>query len=202
MTRPSRSARPRGFTLPELMVAVSIAMLISGTTMLLLVQSAQTNASVFSDASLEEAANLLQSKIASHVRTMGGGGGAQAAIYTNLTGSVAPPGLFYVLRVPYTLTGIGNVAMEQIRYDPNAGTISYVSNYAAASCIPEILLATNANVRVGTFGFFPSIKGNGDNTLDNSLANVNVELIHTTYFPKTKTNIVWRTFSVRMRTFP
>jgi hypothetical protein len=201
MSRGCQPGRRGGFTVPELMVAVSIAMLISGTTMLLLIQSAQTNAAVFSDASLEEAANSLQSKITSHVRAMGGGGGAQGAVYTNLTGAVAPPGLYYALRVPYTMTSIGNTTMEEIAFNPNQGQIFYRPDYRANANV-EVLLATNANVTVGTFGFFPSIKGNGDNTLDLTLANVELELIHTTYFPRTKTNIVWRTFSVRMRTFP
>ncbi|MGO9203042.1 MAG: prepilin-type N-terminal cleavage/methylation domain-containing protein [Limisphaerales bacterium] len=201
MTRRLKPLGRGGFTLSEVMIAMSIGLLVGGTTLLLLIQSAQTNAMVFSDVTLDEAANTLQSKIVSHIRAMGGGGGAQGAVYTNLPGAVAPPGLCYYLRVPYQMADVGSTALAQIGYDPASGTITYCTNYTSPTG-QEILLSTNANVTVASFGFFPSIKGNGDNTLDLTLANVEIELVHTTFFPMPKTNTVWRTFSVRMRTFP
>jgi hypothetical protein len=196
-----KPVRRGGFTLAELVVATAIAVMIAGPTLLLLLQAARTNAGVFSDMSLDEAANTLQSKLVRHIRAMGGGGGAQAAIYTNLPGAAAPPGLCFYLRVPYQMTSVGSTTMAQIGYDPASGTVSYCPDYTS-SANQEILLSTNANVTVANFGFFPSIKGNGDNTLDLTLANVEMELVHTTFYPTPKTNSVWRTFSVRMRTFP
>jgi hypothetical protein len=190
-----------GFTLAETMVAATIALFIMGPTLVLMLQSARANASAFSDTSLDEAANTLQSKLVSHIRAMGGGGGAQAAVYTNLAGAAAPPGLCYYLRVPYLMPSVGSTTLAQIGYNPARGTVSYRPDYTSTAN-QEILLSTNANVTVAIFGFFPSIKGNGDNTLDLSLVNVQMELVHASSYPTPQTNTVWRTFSVRMRTFP
>lgn len=201
MTCCCKPVRRSGFTLVELMVAAAIAVFVAASTLLLVIQSARTNAAVFSDASLDEAANTLQSKLAKHIRAMGGGGGAQAAIYTNVARAAPPPGLCYCLRVPYQMTSVGSRTLAQIGYDPLTGTVSYCPDYTSTTD-QEILLSTNANVAIATFGFFPSIKGNGDNTLDLSLVNVQVELVHATFYPTPKTNTVCRTFSVRMRTFP
>ena len=197
----AQTRRSAGFTLPELMVAAVIGLILGGTTMLLLLQSSITNATVFTDVSLDEAANNLQGSLINYLRAMGGGGGAQATVYTNITGAVPPAGLCYCLRVPYQVTSSGNGVTSQINYDPAVGQITYLPNYATTNG-QSILLATNSHVSVGVFGFFPSIKGNGDGTMDLSLVNVTLELIHRSVFPQPKTNIVWRTFSVRMRTFP
>jgi hypothetical protein len=201
MNRHSRPVRQGGFTLAEVLIAATISLMIAGSTVLLLLQAARTNASVFSDTTLDEAANRLESKLVGYIRSMGGGGGAQVAVYTNLPGVSAPPGLCFCLRVPYQMPSVGATAMAQINYDPPSGTISYCTNYTAATNL-DVLLSTNSDVSVASFGFFPSIKGNGDNTLDLTLVNVQMELVHTLSYPTPLTNSVCRTFSVRMRTFP
>jgi hypothetical protein len=201
MRRRGKPGQAGGFTLVEMMVATTIAIMIAGPTLLLLLQAARTNASVFSDMTLDEAANTLQSQLVSQIRALGGGGGSQAAIYTNLPGVWAPPGLSYCLRVPYQMTSVGSTTIAQIAYDPNRGTVSYCPDYTTTAN-QQVFLGPSANVTVALFGFFPSIKGNGDNTLDLTLVNVQMELIHTMMYPTPVTNTVWRTFSVRMRTFP
>jgi prepilin-type N-terminal cleavage/methylation domain-containing protein len=175
----SKRVQQGGFTLAELMVAASIALLISGTTMLLLLQSAQTNAAVFSDVSLDEAANRLQNGIVSYLRQMPS---------ANFPNSAPPPGGMWNY-VP----SVGPPP-AQIAYDANTGTIAYTSTN-----FQDVLVSTNANISIASCGFYPSFKYDG--TGDNTLVNVEFELIHSTFFPTAKTNSVYRKFSVKIMNF-
>src|ERR1039457_673839 len=85
----SRNRRCGGFTLVELMVASGVAVMVLGVTMVLLIESAKENRRGVADASVEQAASDLQSKIIFYLRGMSASEGVLfSAPVTNGSGAV------------------------------------------------------------------------------------------------------------------
>jgi prepilin-type N-terminal cleavage/methylation domain-containing protein len=194
----SRDRSSRGFTMVELLVASSLAALVAGTAMLLLIQSAKENKRGVADATVEQMSSDLQNKIIQDLRVMSAGEGVIfSSPATNPSGTILGYQNIIVARGPAP-----DYPRQQISFDPGTGRVLYNSNLSSTNA-PAILVQTNSRAVVRVLSFSPSLKTDG--TADNALVNVLIEMDDNgssgrfgTSHSNNPAN-VWRSFAVKMR---
>ncbi len=187
-----------GFTLVELMVASGVGLLVVGAASLMLLQSAREDRRVLADATVQQAANVLESKLMALLRLMSAtqsaafaqpvfdSGGNLLGFQCLVVSRGAPP--------DYT--------PEEIVFQPATGRVVHYANCASTNN-PDLLWATNSSLALRRMDFLPSLKPDG--TSDTSLINVTIDLDDNGYSQRqlynasTNAATIWRTFSVKMR---
>jgi len=191
---PSPARHRRGFTLIELIVASSIAGLVLGVTMILLLASAKENKRGVADASVEVAASDLQNRIIFYLREMSATEGVIFAnTATNNSGAQVGYKSIIVARGPAP-----DNPRQQISFDASQGKVTYNPTWGGTNS-PVVLIQTNSHQALRLLAFSPSIKPDG--RTDNALVNVILKLDDNGSSGRGTANPanVCRTFAVRMR---
>lgn len=190
--------RRRGFTLVELLIASSVAMLIGGTTMLMLIESAKENRRGLADSTVEQAAGALQQKIIQQLRSMSASEGvAFSSPVTSGSGTLLGYKSIIVAQGQYP-----DYPRQQISFNPTTKQVVYNSNLSSTNATVN-LARGNSNAVVRQLRFSPSLKS--DSTVDNALVNVSIEMDDNGFSRRAGSSYldnpayVRRTFSVRMR---
>jgi prepilin-type N-terminal cleavage/methylation domain-containing protein len=189
------SALRRGFTLIELLVAASVGIMVIGTPIMLLIESAREERRGLADATAEQAAAKLQNQILGYVRAMSAQEGVVFSVPATDSGGETNGFRSIILaRGPAP-----DYPREQISFDAGAGRVLYYPN----RLLPDtaiVMMQNQSNVVVRQVNFSPSLKMDG--TVDNALINVLIQLDDNgcsgrSVMPNPAS--IWRTFSVRMR---
>jgi prepilin-type N-terminal cleavage/methylation domain-containing protein len=190
----------RGFTLTELMVGMVAGLLIAGSMMLLLIQSAREQYRGVADATVEEVTATLQTEIIRCLRGMSANEGVVFSSPATNSGAVYQG----FQRVVMAHGPVPDYPREDIRFDPQAGTLTYDPNLTITGNERVFLQSRTNAFMLRNVCFFPSLKPDG--SLDNSLVNVVIELddnrssrrpglLSSPSYPAR----VQRTFAVKMR---
>jgi hypothetical protein len=190
------SGARRGFTLVELVVASGVGMLIAGGGMLLLVEASKETYRGMADATVEQAASDLESRIFRCLRSMSA---SEGVVYTT-PGSVGPGGYQGYQRIIVARGPTPDYPREELRFDASAAQAVYLPNRSISST-SQLFMNSRSNVVVlRNLCFFPSFKQDG--TPDNSLVNVVVEVDDAGYARRSGSvnpARIQRTFAVKMR---
>lgn len=188
--------RRHGFTLVELLVASSVAAMIAGTAVLLLMQSAIENKRGFADATLEQEASNLQDKI---IQILHGMSANEGTYYYGAAVNGYYPNIIVARGSTLDL-----FPREQLSFDQGTRRALYNSNFPAAGTT-TLLARTNSNAVVRFLGFSPAFKPDG--TVDNSLVGVLIKMDDNGSSGRigaSRSNnpaCIWRSFAVRMRNY-
>jgi prepilin-type N-terminal cleavage/methylation domain-containing protein len=195
---PLKNRGCRGYTMVELLIAASVAALVAGTAMMLLIQSAKENRRGLADATVEQVSSDLQNKIIQNLRVMSATEGVVfSSPVQNALGSLLGYQSIIVARGPAP-----DYPRQRISFDPGTGSVLHKSNVASTNA-PAILVQTNSRVVVRGLTFSPSLKADG--TPDNALVNVLIKMDDNgsagRYGASRSNNPanVWRSFAVKMR---
>jgi type II secretory pathway pseudopilin PulG len=188
----------RAFTILEFLVASSVAGLVAGTAMMLLIQSAKENRRGVADATVEQVSSDLENKIIQSLRVMSAGEGVVfSSPATNSSGALLGYQSIIVARGPAP-----DYPRQQISFSSATGKVLYNSNLASTNAA-TFLVKTNSCAMVRLLSFSPSLKTDG--TPDNALVNVLIKMDDNSSsrrFGSSRSNnpaIVWRSFAVKMR---
>jgi type II secretory pathway pseudopilin PulG len=186
----------RAFTIPELLVAMAIGVMLAGTAMAILVQTAVEQRNGLADTTVEQQAYMLESRITGVLRCMSANQGMTPNYSTkvfdgngNLLGYQSIL-LFYPSN--------GDYETATLSYNPALGQVTYVSNTATAS--PEIWISNTTSYALGSLYFSTSF--NPDGSQNNSLVNVAFQINDNGFSeqgPPNNPANVFRNFSVLMR---
>jgi len=185
----------RGFTLVELMVAIAIGMVVLGSTMILLLESAKEQKRGLADATVEQAAADLESRLIGYLRVMSAREGIIFSVPAKDTGG-------NVIGYSSIIGAQGpapDYPRQQITFDANTGKVLFYANRTLTNAA-TMIIKNQRNLAVRQACFSPSLKLDG--TTDNSLINVLLRLDDNGASGRTLSPnpaSVWRTFSVRMR---
>lgn len=161
----------KAFTLVELLVASSVGLVITGSVMLLLIQSALEQRRGLANATVEERAFGLQSRIASCLRTMSSSSGITpdytAGISDTNHNFMGYQGVFCFHA--YTLNGNVAYTTERISFDQVSGNVTYTPNTAQPNNV-VLWMSNSPNTALRQLLFTPSF--NLDGSLNSSLVNV------------------------------
>ena len=196
MTMTSNPVRRRAFTLIELMFALTIGLVVAGSAVLLMFQSAQEQRRGLAAASVEENAYLLQSRISGVLRTSSSSLGLQPDYGTTVYDSTGTNVLGYGSVLVFTPTN-GTYVTGRINYTPASGTVIYIPNVTGTA---QTLWMTNSQTCRLTNLLF-SLSANLDGSPNSSLVNVNF-LMDDNGFNRFSTNNpanIFRSFSIQMR---
>jgi hypothetical protein len=187
----------QGFTLAELVIASSVGVLIAGTMMFLLIESAAEQYRGISDANVEQASSSLEMQIIQRLRSMSANEGVVYASPLTNGGSLFPAyRRIIVARGPWP-----TYPREEIRFDNANNCAIHLPNVSAATNQQVLLQANSSAYVLRNLCFFPALKADG--TADSSLVNVVIELDDNGSSRRQCTNSnparVQRTFSVKMR---
>jgi hypothetical protein len=187
-----------GSTLVEMMLAAGVAVLVAGTATLMFLDCAKEDRRVFGDASVQEGANVLESKLLARLRVMSA---TQSAAFAQPVFDTAGNLLGYQC-VVVSQGPPPDYTPEAIVFQPGAGQVVHYPNFANTNN-PDLLLATNSSLALRRVDFLPSLKPDG--TPDTSLINVTIDVDDNGYSQRqlynasTNPATLWRTFSVKMR---
>jgi prepilin-type N-terminal cleavage/methylation domain-containing protein len=187
----------RGFTLVELMVASTIALLLAGGVVELLLQASAEQRRGLGDSTVEEKAYMLQSEIASCLRSMSINQGMSPVYGTLVSDSNGNPLGYTSINVFYPTNGTYNRA--NITFNPTNGQVIYTPNVLASGS--QVLWMTNGSTIVLTNLLFNSSYTTVGSE-NNSLVNVQFQMNDNGYSNQNPTNnvaSVFRNFSVQMR---
>ena len=187
----------RAFTLAELMVATAVGLGLSGTVVLLLVQTATEQRSGFAATTVEEKAYLLQANITSCLRSMS----ANQGLTPNYSSGVFAAGGILLgyesVFMFYPTNGAYNTA--SITYNPSVGQVIYTPNILSPTT--QVLWMTNSSTAMLTEFYFTTSL-NLDGSQNNSLVNVVFQMNDHGFSQQSPTNnpaSIFRNFSVLMR---
>ncbi len=199
-TKPDRSRsgptvhRHRGFTLVELLIASSVAILIGGATMLMLIESAKENYRGIADATVEQAVGDLQQRLIQQLRSMSASAGVQFSSPVTNGAKVFSKSIIVAQGPPNE-----GYPSQQISFNSSTKQVLHIPNRANTNATVSLTRGgTNAVVRQLLFS--PSLKPDG--TVDNALVNVRIEMDDNGFSRRVgvyNPASVCRTFSVRMR---
>jgi type II secretory pathway pseudopilin PulG len=184
----------QAFTLVELIVASGVAGLVLGVTMILLISSAKENRRGIDDATVQQAANDLESRIILYLRQMSANEGVVfSSPATNSGGGLVGYKTIIIARGPSPEN-----PRQEINFNATQGLATYKSNRSSTNA-PMILIQTNAHQALRLLAFAPSIKADG--RPDNSLVNVLIKIDDNGSSEKNTAHqvSVFRTFAVKMR---
>ena len=194
----SGNARRSGFTLPELMIASVVGLAIGASVVIVLIQGAREQQRGLADTTVEEKAYLLQSSIASCLRTMSANQGVSPDYSTGLYDA---NGHLLGYQTIYFFYGNanGNYTTEKISVDLNSGRVTYTPDVSRPSS--NIVWMTNgATVALRQLCFNTSL--NPDGSFNSSLVNVQFLMDDNGASHQSQNNnpaSIYRSFSVRLR---
>jgi len=187
----------RGFTLVELLIAITVGIGLSGTVVLLLVQSATEQRNGLADMTVEEAAYTLEGNITACLRSMSANQGLTPNYGSGLLDTNG--NLLGYQSVFLFYPSNGTYITASISYDPSSGQVLYTSNTSASST--ETLWMTNSPTVALTKLYF-STSFNLDGSQNNSLVNVVFQMNDNGFSQQSPINnpaSIMRNFSVQMR---
>jgi len=189
----------RGFTLPEVLVAGSIGVIITGFIMTLLLDSGAEARLGFGVATVEDQAYYLEGQLTRNLRGMSAN---QGVTPDRSTMCYAGNGAFlgYHGIYAFQLLTNGTSVTEHIVYDPTHGTVTCVTNTAAAATSTVIWFTNSANCVVSNLWFNTSVNLDGSDNA--SLVNVVLEMNDNGYAERNSTNntaAIYRSFAVQLR---
>lgn len=196
LLRGKSTVRRRGFTIPELIIAGAVGMMITGTMMLLLIESAKEQYRGVADATVEEAANDLQSQMIKYLRSMSANEGMVFAQPVTNVGAVFKG----YQRVIVAHGPAPDYPREEIRFDPQANSVTYNPNLSTTNNLQVVLQSRPAAFMLRNLCFLPAWREDG--MPDNSLVFVVIELDDNGSSRRTahaNPAHVQRTFAVKMR---
>jgi hypothetical protein len=183
----------------ELLIASSVATLITGTTMLVLLETAKENRRGYADSTVEQVASELQGKLIRAIRSMSASEGvAFSSPELDDSGALLGYKSIIVAQGPYP-----DYEREQISFNAGTGAVTQDSNLSSGTNALLNLAQLNTHAVVRALRFSPSLKNDG--TVDNSLVNIFIEMDDNGYSMRSGSShsdnpaYVWRTFSVKMR---
>jgi prepilin-type N-terminal cleavage/methylation domain-containing protein len=187
----------RAFTLVELLVATAIGVGLSGTVVLLLVQSATEQRTGFANTTVEEKAYTLEANITTCLRSMSAGLGVQPDWPSEIYSTNGNPLGYTSIFVFYPTNGVYITA--NIRYNAATGQVIYTPNTSTPSIQTQWM--TNSASTVLTQLYF-STSVNMDSSQNNSLVNVLLQMNDNGFSQQNPTNntaSIYRNFSVQLR---
>ncbi len=198
-TKPAQragNARRRGFTLPELLVASTVGLLVTAAVMSLLMLSVLEDRLGLGCATVEEQAYMLQTTIAQNLRSMSANLGMSPdfSLPYTVNGNLLGYQGIYVFEA---LTN-GAYATEHIFFNSSNGTVTCVNS--AASLTNQLWMTNNPTYTLTNLWFSTSF--NPDGSIDSSLVNVALLMNDNGFAQQSPTNncaSVYRSFSVQLR---
>jgi type II secretory pathway pseudopilin PulG len=187
----------KAFTLVELMVATAVGVALSGTVVLMLVQSATEQRNGFSDTTVEEKAYTLEANITSCLRSMSADYGITPNYASIVTGTNGNPLEYTSISMFYPTNGTYIVA--SISYNATNGQVLYTPNVSTPWA--HVLWMTNST-SIALTEFYFSTSLNLDGSQNNSLVNVVFQMNDNGFSQQNPTNnpaSIFRNFSVQMR---
>jgi prepilin-type N-terminal cleavage/methylation domain-containing protein len=195
--RGGRASR-RAFTLPELMVASSVGLLITSAVISLLMLSALEDRLGLGCATVEEKAYVLQTTIAKNLRPMSANQGMSpdySLPYTAPNGSVLGYNGIYV----FVAMTNGTYANEHIFFNSTNGAVTCVNN-STSPATQSLWMSNSPTCNLTNLWFSTSL--NPDGSVNGSLVNVAIEMNDNGFAHQNPTNncaSVYRSFSVQLR---
>jgi hypothetical protein len=163
----STKSHRAGYTLIELMFAITAALTVTGAIVLLMVQAGIEQCKGLASATVEQKAYTLESQIINTLRMMSANQGFTPDYGTAVTDSGGNT-LGYKSIVLFAPTN-GNYLTGRIQYDPTSGAVTYIPNVTSPAT--QSVWATNAvNSRLTKMYFSQSF--NLDGSLNSSLVRV------------------------------
>jgi prepilin-type N-terminal cleavage/methylation domain-containing protein len=196
-SRPVIRVFRRAFTLVELMIATAIGVGLSGTVVLLLVQSATEQRNGFADISVEEQAYILEANITRCLRSMSANQGLTPNYSTGLHDPFGNL-LGYQSVVAFFPTN-GAYLTATITYIASTGQVIYTPDVTSPS-VQTQWITNNASAALTELYFSTSF--NPDGSQNSSLVNVGFQMNDNGFSQRNPTNNpagIFRTFSVQMR---
>ena len=193
----SRRISRQAFTLVELAVASTISIVIGGTVVLLVFQSATEQRKGYADTAVEQEAYTLEANITSCLRSMSANQGATPNYATQVSDSSGNP-LGYQSIVIFYPTNGGYIT-GSINYIPATGQVIYTPNVLTPTT--QIVWMTNSTTTLLTNLLF-STSFNPDGSQNSSLVNVQFQMNDNGYSKQNPTNnpaSLYRSFAVQMR---
>ncbi|NGO38148.1 hypothetical protein G4L39_01895 [Limisphaera ngatamarikiensis] len=195
---PEKHAVPEtsGYTLVELMVAVSIGILLAGGGVFLLVEAARENLRTVADATVEQESAQLQARIQGLLRQMSS---AEGAVFILPVSEVVglPTGFQAVI------VGRGptpDFPRAELRFDPQTGRVWFRENRLQPATETTLFENRPGRVVLRQLVFAPSLKADG--STDNGLIRVFMEMDDDGFGrrrPEMNSARVLRSFVVKMR---
>jgi type II secretory pathway pseudopilin PulG len=195
MTTTTSTFSRRAFTLIELLFATSVGLVVAGSVVLLLFQSAREQKRGLVNATVEENAYILQSKITAALRSAS----ADRGLDPDYTSSVVDAGGTTLGYQSVKLTNPTNGATARISYTPATGRVIYTPNVAAPTT-QELWMTNGASCRLTNLLFNTTFKLDG--TVNSSLVGVSFLMDDNGYSQQNRTNnpaSVLRNFCIQMR---
>ena len=185
------------FTLAELMAATAVGLALSGTVVLLLVQTTTEQRSGFSETTVEEKAYMLEANITTCLRSMS----ANQGLTINYSSSLITNGITngYQSVSMFLPTTNGAYMTANISYNSASGQVSYTPNVSTPS-IQTVWMSNSSTVMLTELYFNTSY--NLDGSQNNSLVNVVFQMNDNGFSQQSPTNnpaSIFRNFSVQMR---
>jgi prepilin-type N-terminal cleavage/methylation domain-containing protein len=187
----------RGFTLVELLVAITVGVGLSGAVVMLLVRCATEQRNGLADTTVEAAAYALEANITGCLRSMSANQGLTpnyASAISDTNGNLLGYQSVFVF---YPSNGTYTTA--SISYDPSSGQVLYTSNTLTPST-QTLWMTNSAAVALTEFYFSTSL--NLDGSQNNSLVNVVFQMNDNGFSQQSPVNnpaSIMRNFSVQMR---
>jgi prepilin-type N-terminal cleavage/methylation domain-containing protein len=190
-------ARRRGFTLPELMVAMLAGLALTGTVFMLLIDTVYEQRDGLADTTVEEKAYLLRANITKTLRSMSANMGISPDGTTTVYDSFGNK-LGYTSIVFWSPTN-GDYVLGTISYNTNSGAVIYTPNIASPS-VQSVWMTNSPTKALKQFYFMTS--QNIDGSQNNSLVNVVFEMYDNNFSQQGSVNNptdIYRNFSVQLR---
>lgn len=185
----------RAFTLIELMFATSVGLVVAGSVVMLMFQSAQEQKRGMAAAGVEVKAHLLEAKISACLRSASGNQGITPDYSTTVVDAFGLPA--YESIIFFTPTN-GGYVQGRIKYNAASGQVIYIPNIATAA--QEIWMTNSTSCRLTNFLFRTS--NNLDSSPNSSLVSISFLVDDNGYAPQNRTNnpaSVFRDFFIQMR---
>ena len=191
-------ARRSGFTLPELLIASSVSLLISGFVLSLLWLAVKEDRLGLGCATVEEQAYVLQGNLTKTLRIMSANQGMSpdySMPYTASSGNVVGYHGAYLFKY---MTN-GSYATEHIVFNSTNGTVTFTDT--SGSSAATTVWGTNTSTCIVSNVWFNSSL-NPDGSVNSSLVNVALVLNDNGFAGENPTNncaSIYRSFSVQLR---
>ncbi|MEJ0090052.1 MAG: prepilin-type N-terminal cleavage/methylation domain-containing protein [Limisphaerales bacterium] len=195
----STQGRRSGFTLVELMVAMSVGLVVAGTVVMLLVQASREQRRGFAATTVEENAHNLQARITSALRSMSANFGITPDINTPVTNSSGNV-VGYRAIVGFKANGGGTYTSQRLGFDASSGNFSFTPSYSTAPANQIVWMTSGQKVVLRKLFFRNSL--NPDLSQNNSLINVSFQMDDNGFSQQNLTNNpanIIRSFAVQMR---
>lgn len=186
----------RAFTLIELMFAVGIGLVVAGSAVMLIFQSAKEQRRGLAAVAVEVNSHLLQAKISACLRSASGNQGVTPDYSTRVLDGGGNL-LGYETVFIFTPTN-GGYASGRIKYTAAAGTVIYTPNLSVTA--QEMWMTNTPTSRLTNLLFNTSF--NLDGSINSSLVNVSFLMDDNNFSSQNRTNntaSVFRNFCIQMR---